>query len=136
MANFVLIHGGAHGAWCWKPLMKELAKAGHRGFAFDFDGAVERFFNDLQDHQARMYYDMLTPQPFAPYLEPVKISARGISGTKRYIICLRDRTFPRDLCLGFASKLGTEPETLDAGHDAMLSRPAELARLLTNTPFG
>ena len=99
----------------------------------DFDTAFDRFFNDLREHRARMLYGRLTPQPFAPYLEPLKTSAHAISKTKRYIICSRDRTFPRDLCLGFASKLGTEPEEIDAAHDVMLSRPVELAQLLTKS---
>ena len=38
MADFVFIHGGLHGAWCWNPLISELEKRGHRGFAFDLPG--------------------------------------------------------------------------------------------------
>lgn len=37
--NFLLIHGGAHGAWCWQPLIHELEKRRHRGFAVDLPGA-------------------------------------------------------------------------------------------------
>jgi hypothetical protein len=29
MARFVLHHGAFAGAWCWEPLAKELADAGH-----------------------------------------------------------------------------------------------------------
>lgn len=36
--NFLLIHGGAHGAWCWERLIKELEKRHHRGFAVDLPG--------------------------------------------------------------------------------------------------
>jgi pimeloyl-ACP methyl ester carboxylesterase len=36
--NFVLIHGGAHGAWCWQPLIRELEKKRHRGFAVNLPG--------------------------------------------------------------------------------------------------
>ena len=38
MTDFVLIHGAAHGAWCWQPLIAELARRGHRGWAFDLPG--------------------------------------------------------------------------------------------------
>jgi len=30
MADFLLIHGAWHGAWCWKKLVPELQKAGHQ----------------------------------------------------------------------------------------------------------
>lgn len=41
--TFALVHGGAHGAWCWDRVVAELARAGHRGVAADLpcddDGA-------------------------------------------------------------------------------------------------
>lgn len=30
MSDFVLVHGGMHGAWCWQFLREELEKRGHR----------------------------------------------------------------------------------------------------------
>jgi pimeloyl-ACP methyl ester carboxylesterase len=33
--TFALIHGGAHGAWCWTRLIAELERAGHRAVAMD-----------------------------------------------------------------------------------------------------
>jgi pimeloyl-ACP methyl ester carboxylesterase len=35
MADFVLVHGGLHGAACWDLLRPELEKRGHRTFAMD-----------------------------------------------------------------------------------------------------
>jgi pimeloyl-ACP methyl ester carboxylesterase len=35
MADFVLVHGGLHGASCWDLLRPELEKRGHRTFAMD-----------------------------------------------------------------------------------------------------
>lgn len=35
MAEFILVHGGLHGAWCWELLEAELARLGHRSFAVD-----------------------------------------------------------------------------------------------------
>jgi pimeloyl-ACP methyl ester carboxylesterase len=32
---FALVHGGAHGSWCWERLLPELARHGHRGVAID-----------------------------------------------------------------------------------------------------
>jgi pimeloyl-ACP methyl ester carboxylesterase len=38
MAMFVLVHGGAHGGWCWDKLVPELRKRGHRVVAPDLPG--------------------------------------------------------------------------------------------------
>ena len=38
MAMFILVHGGAHGGWCWDKLVPELRKLGHRAVAPDLPG--------------------------------------------------------------------------------------------------
>jgi pimeloyl-ACP methyl ester carboxylesterase len=38
MAMFVLVHGGAHGGWCWDKLVPELRKRGHQVVAPDLPG--------------------------------------------------------------------------------------------------
>ncbi len=38
MTCFILIHGGAHGGWCWDRLVPELEKLGHRALAPDLPG--------------------------------------------------------------------------------------------------
>jgi pimeloyl-ACP methyl ester carboxylesterase len=38
MAIFILIHGGAHGGWCWDNLVPELEARGHRALAPDLPG--------------------------------------------------------------------------------------------------
>jgi pimeloyl-ACP methyl ester carboxylesterase len=40
--RFVLVHGAAHGAWCWERLIPELVKLGHEAVAIDLPGAGER----------------------------------------------------------------------------------------------
>ena len=35
MAEFILVHGGFGGAWCWDLLVPELARLGHASFAMD-----------------------------------------------------------------------------------------------------
>lgn len=42
MANFVLLHGGAMGAWVWRPVEKILRANGHSTFAITFTGFAER----------------------------------------------------------------------------------------------
>lgn len=42
MADFVLVHGAWHGAWCWKRILPGLWAAGHRAFAVSLTGTGER----------------------------------------------------------------------------------------------
>ncbi|WP_171209432.1 MULTISPECIES: alpha/beta fold hydrolase [unclassified Ruegeria] len=35
MANFLLVHGSCHGAWCWRDLIPKLTGLGHRASAID-----------------------------------------------------------------------------------------------------
>jgi pimeloyl-ACP methyl ester carboxylesterase len=42
MATFVLVHGGGHGGWCWKPLAQRLRQAGHEVHAPTLTGLGER----------------------------------------------------------------------------------------------
>lgn len=42
MADYVLVHGAWHGAWCWKRVLPTLWQAGHRAFAVSLGGVGER----------------------------------------------------------------------------------------------
>jgi pimeloyl-ACP methyl ester carboxylesterase len=42
MADYVLVPGAWHGAWCWKKLLPGLWQAGHRAFAVCLSGVGER----------------------------------------------------------------------------------------------
>lgn len=42
MANFVLVHGAWHGAWCWSHVLPLLRKAGHAAHAVTLTGVGER----------------------------------------------------------------------------------------------
>ncbi len=42
MADFVLVHGAWHGAWCWSRVLPPLWAAGHRAFAVSLTGVGER----------------------------------------------------------------------------------------------
>jgi pimeloyl-ACP methyl ester carboxylesterase len=42
MATFVLVHGGGHGGWCWKPVVERLRAAGHDVYAPTLTGLGER----------------------------------------------------------------------------------------------
>jgi pimeloyl-ACP methyl ester carboxylesterase len=40
--RFLLIHGGFHGAWCWRDLIPQLQRLGHEAVAIDLPGHGER----------------------------------------------------------------------------------------------
>ena len=42
MANFVLVHGAWHGAWCWRRVVDLLQAQGHRVHAVTLTGVGER----------------------------------------------------------------------------------------------
>ena len=42
MANFLLVHGAWHGAWCWQRVLPGLIQAGHRAHAVTLTGVGER----------------------------------------------------------------------------------------------
>lgn len=42
MATFVLVHGGGHGGWCYKPVTERLRAAGHLVYAPSMTGLGER----------------------------------------------------------------------------------------------
>lgn len=42
MADFVLVHGAWHGAWCWRRVVDTLHAKGHRAFAVTLTGVGER----------------------------------------------------------------------------------------------
>lgn len=42
MANFLLVHGAWHGAWCWRFVSEALIRAGHRAHAVTLTGVGER----------------------------------------------------------------------------------------------
>jgi pimeloyl-ACP methyl ester carboxylesterase len=42
MADFVLVHGAWHGAWCWRRVVDALQAQGHRAFAVTLTGVGDR----------------------------------------------------------------------------------------------
>ena len=42
MADFVLVHGAWHGAWCWRRVVERLTGLGHRAFAVNLTGVGDR----------------------------------------------------------------------------------------------
>ncbi len=101
-----------------------------RSLMLPYEFARERFFNDLGEEEAEAAYQKLTPQPLGPYLDAAAHGASEFAPISRYIICRDDRNLPHEFCTAFAKKLGGKVGEIDAGHDAMLSQPDVLARML------
>jgi pimeloyl-ACP methyl ester carboxylesterase len=57
MADFVLVHGAWHGAWCWKKILPGLWSAGHRAFAVTLSGTGERAHQLSADITLRTHVD-------------------------------------------------------------------------------
>lgn len=57
MADFVLVHGAWHGAWCWKRILPRLWSAGHRAFAVTLSGTGERAHQLSRDINLRTHAD-------------------------------------------------------------------------------
>jgi len=89
------------------------------------------FCSDMNEEQARFVLDRLVPEAWGPMLEPSRLAGlrRGIPAS--YVKLLADQTVPAALQDQMVAHIGeVEVEELDAGHDAMVSRPAELAALI------
>lgn len=68
MATFVLVHGGGHGGWCYRPVTRLLRAAGHEVYAPTLSGLAERAHlrlagigldTHLQDVASLLHYEDL-----------------------------------------------------------------------------
>lgn len=89
------------------------------------------YFTDLEGDEKEFYIRQLTPQPLAAFFEKILFKQfPKIALPKTYILGLRDKSLPPELTRRFAERLGVTPVEIDAGHDMMVSRPAEVAKVL------
>ena len=91
----------------------------------------QMYFTDLEGEEQDYFIRQLTPQPLAVFFERIPFQRFPETDIPRtYVMGLRDRSLPPDLTEGFAERLHVEPLKIDAGHDLMVSRPAEVAEVL------
>lgn len=89
------------------------------------------YFTDLEGEEKEFYLRQLTPQPLAAFFEKVEFKQfPKIDIPKTYVLGLKDMSLPPELTRGFAERLGVTPVEIDAGHDLMVSRPVEVAKVL------
>jgi pimeloyl-ACP methyl ester carboxylesterase len=95
------------------------------------DLAAALFCNDMDDAQRALTLELLVPEALGVISEPTDL--RGLAGPvpRTYVRLLRDASLDLDAQTRMAAELGdADIFDLDAGHMAMISRPAELAAIL------
>jgi pimeloyl-ACP methyl ester carboxylesterase len=90
------------------------------------------YFTDFEGDEQTYFLKQLTPQPLAVFFERIRFGKfPNVPMPKTYILGLKDKSFPPELAKGFSERLGVRPIEIDAGHDLMVSRPAEVASVLS-----
>jgi len=90
------------------------------------------FCSDMDEEQARFVLSQLCPEPVGPMNEPARLAGLRQPVPRSYVKLLRDQTLSPAQQDAFARNAGPgcRVHELDAGHDAMVSRPRELAAVL------
>lgn len=90
------------------------------------------FCSDMDEAQARFVLSRLCPEAVGPMLEPTRLAGLRCAVPRSYVKLLRDQTLSPAQQDEFARNAGPGCTVyeLDAGHDAMVSRPRELAAVL------
>lgn len=102
-------------------------------FIAGFEVAKDRFFNDIEEDEAKEHYKRLREQPKASYLERPNLKRfyellDELDCT--YIVCQKDKAFNEERQLEFAQRLGAKVEKIDTGHEAMLVDPQGLSDII------
>jgi pimeloyl-ACP methyl ester carboxylesterase len=90
------------------------------------------FCSDMDEEQADFVLSRLCPEALAPMSEPARLAGLRHPAPRSYVKLLRDQTLSPALQDEFARNAGPgcRVHELDTGHDAMVSRPRELAAVL------
>ncbi|MBI1960068.1 MAG: alpha/beta fold hydrolase [Candidatus Rokubacteria bacterium] len=110
-----------------------VAGRGDGTFLYPAETAWARWMGDLsRDHpRALRALSLLTPQAIRPFVEPVDLRVfYAMRVPRTYIRCLADVAVPPDRAAGYAARLGVTPVDMTCAHNAMLSAPGELTRIL------
>jgi pimeloyl-ACP methyl ester carboxylesterase len=104
----------AEAGGCWPPLTAE-----------DYAG------QDLTEEAIALILDRSTPHPGRAIQEPARLSRPITELPTTYLKCLLDGPMPSSAVLEHLKSPRWTLAELDTGHWPMLSRPTELAKLLT-----
>jgi pimeloyl-ACP methyl ester carboxylesterase len=137
LAAVVLPNGVSSLAEQFTPVMRQLflghARSG--GGVVQYAATTEwaRWMGDLPPGDPRITGSLarLTPQPLRPWIE--RVDSRGFYALRlpcTYVRCLLDMAIPPANASAYAARLGVTPIDLDTAHNAMLSNPGALAKIL------
>lgn len=93
------------------------------------------YCNDMNEAQRNALLDSLEQDTWPPsFFSATDFSFENLAAVpSTYVVCLRDRILPVAWQEKFASRLNaTEIVRIDAGHQAMITRPQELAQILAD----
>lgn len=133
MANFVLVHGAWHGAWCWQRVTPLLATQGHRVQAVTLTGVGERTHLrtpavDLETHIADVA-NLIEAEELQDVILAVH-SYAGMIGT-----AIADRMPKRIKHLAYIDAIVPEPGESSASRHAPETRDARLAACAASPDF-
>jgi pimeloyl-ACP methyl ester carboxylesterase len=96
------------------------------------DVARTMFGNDLDDAQFAWCVERMVPEAPGPLFEPVDLSPFARSFPRTWVRPLRDAIVDPEKQLRFVGNVGRcELVDLDAGHMCMISKPGELAAIIS-----
>lgn len=92
----------------------------------------ETFYGECSDEDVFLASSLLCPEPVAPLITPIRITAENYGRLPRtYIHCLRDRALSPTMQRQLVSRMPCEwVLSIDTDHSPFFSRPDELAALL------
>ena len=98
------------------------------------DAVKLAFYNDCEENDARAAIARLVPEPAAPMVEKLRLSADRFGRVdKVYILCSRDNAVSPPMQRNYIAKWPMRKViTLDSGHSPFLSMPARLSEVLTS----
>jgi pimeloyl-ACP methyl ester carboxylesterase len=109
------------------------AARGDGTFLYPAEMAWARWMGDMprSDPRVSRAISLLTPQSLRPFVEPVDLRVfYGMRVPTTYIRCLEDKAIVPAKAAECAGRLGVTPVDMNCAHNAMLSQPDELARIL------
>ena len=109
------------------------AGRGDGTFLYPAEIAWARWMGDMPQGDPRVSraISLLTPQAVRPFVEPVDLRVfYGMRVPRTYIRCLEDKAVVPAKAAECAARLGVTAVDMDCAHNAMLSQPDELARIL------
>jgi pimeloyl-ACP methyl ester carboxylesterase len=109
------------------------ASRGNGTFLYPAELAWARWMGDMprSDPRVSRAISLLTPQALRPFVERVNLRTfYGMRVPRTYIRCLQDMAVVPARAAECAARLGVKPVDMNCAHNAMLSQPDELVRIL------